>query len=231
MRQNLAILGAKLAVKPERIVFPKQVHGAAIEILDSIPRHAPTADALITSSPGIFPAVKTADCVPILLLDPVQKVAAAVHAGWKGTVLRIARKAVNLMCEEFGTEPSDIIASLGPGIGQCCYEVDEVVLKPFQQAFPDADRFVVSAEKLKREPSWNEIRQRPLPTRSGKSDSMTYHLDLVAANRSELCCVGVLANNVYSTDLCTACHPELFFSYRRDSGRTGRQLGLVGFRA
>jgi YfiH family protein len=170
------------------------------------------ADAVLTPATGLFPAVKTADCLPILLLDPVQRIAGAIHAGWRGTVLRIVKKVLDIMNRDFGSEPRDLIATLGPAIGPCCYEVDDTVLAPFRQAVPKPDRFI--SVHVSRN---SGFRQTP-------------HLDLTAANRWELISAGVLESNLHTVDLCTCCGRELLFSHRRDGFRSGRHLALVGFR-
>jgi len=208
---NLAVLGCRIAIDPERIVTCRQMHGDHIHVTEAVPESPPQADAIVTSRPNIFPAIKTADCVPILILDPIRKIAAAVHAGWRGTVLRISRKTVELMQNRFGSDPSVLVVGMGPGIGPCCYEVDDAVLSPFRKSFPDAERFICTHK-------------------SGHRSIISYHLDLAAANRFELAELGVPERNIYATDLCTACHKDLFFSHRRDGAKSGRHIAVVGFR-
>ena len=211
VRQNLAILAQRIGIDPEKIVTCRQVHGDRIHVVESAPGEILQADAIVTPRADIFPAIKTADCLPILILDPVQKIAAAVHAGWRGTVLRITRKTVQVMGSMFGSDPSKLVIGIGPGIGPCCYEVDDAVLKPFRKDFPDPERFI-SLHNFDR------------------NSKKSYHLDLLRANRSELIAMGVPEQNIHSADLCTACHPSLFFSHRRDGVKSGRHIALVGFR-
>ncbi len=116
-------------------------------ILDAVPKVCPQVDAMITAVPGVYPAIKTADCVPILLVDRVRRVSAAVHAGWRGTVKRITRKVVLLMKDRFKSRAQDIVAAVGPAIRGCCYEVDDTVLVPFCQSLPDGERFIVNRPK------------------------------------------------------------------------------------
>ncbi|MBI4963525.1 MAG: peptidoglycan editing factor PgeF [Desulfomonile tiedjei] len=211
VRSNFAILGKHIGIDPQRIVTCRQVHGDHIQMVDA-PLDMPSqADAIVTATPDIFPAVKTADCVPILILDPVRKIAAAVHAGWRGTILRITRKTLEFMGATFHSDPSQLLVGIGPGIGPCCYEVDDAVLKPFRKSFPDAERFI------------SEHNSSPRSTTS-------YHLDLSAANRFELTEMGVPQKNIHVADLCTACHKDLFFSHRRDGANSGRHIAVVGFR-
>jgi YfiH family protein len=210
VRRNYTILAKCLGIEADRIVTCRQVHQDSVEIIDALPQVPPRADAIITSNPGIYPAIKTADCLPILLLDPVRRVAGAVHAGWRGTVLRITRKVVRMMKSRYGTNPTDLIAGLGPAIGPCCYEVGEVVLKPFRQCFPQAEQFIIRSQ-------------------SGDRSKESLRLDLLGANRFELIQEGVPLANIHSTELCTSCNSALFFSYRRDGVKSGRHLALTGF--
>src|SRR5208283_781359 len=121
---NYTLLAKRLGIEATQIAACRQMHEDTVEIIDTLPRIPPRADAIITTTPGIYPAIKTADCLPILLLDPVRQIAGAIHAGWRGTVLRISRKVVQMMKSRFGTNPADLVAGLGPAIGPCCYEVD-----------------------------------------------------------------------------------------------------------
>ena len=137
-----------------RAAAPRQIHSDIVHAIHSANRSpagtespgttsslseaAPQGDALITSEPGVLLVVQTADCVPILLADPSRRAIAAIHSGWRGTVCRIAAKALGRMQMEFGTKPEDVIAALGPGIGQSCYEVGTEVAAEFQGQFPNA---------------------------------------------------------------------------------------------
>jgi len=214
VRNNFVILGENLGINPERIATCKQVHGDRIKILDSIDAPPPVADALISVRPDIFPAVKTADCVPILLLDPPNQISAAIHAGWRSTVLHITRKVLQVLMTEFGTNPKDVLAALGPGIGPCCYEVDEVVIDPIRKHFSNADEYIFIQESGR-----------------GKSTAVKFYwLDLAGINYSELISSGVPPENIINTGLCTCCNPNLFFSYRRDGAKSGRHIAIAGFR-
>ena len=210
VRLNHALLAERVGIDVDGIASCRQVHGDDVEIVDTVYEVPPQADAIVTAVPGIYPAIKTADCLPILLLDPVNRVAAAIHAGWRGTVLRISRKVLRMMKSNFGTNPADLLAGLGPAIGPCCYEVDEVVLEPFKQNVPQAEDFIVKVE-------------------SKGIDSPSLRLDLVGANRFELIQEGVSSQNIHSANLCTSCNPNLFFSYRRDGAYSGRHIALTGF--
>ena len=213
--ENLEKLGAGLGIDARHIVTCRQIHGDEIAVLDALPDSTANADAVITEKPGIFPAIKTADCLPILILEPRKEIAAAVHAGWRGTVLRITRKVVVTLKKRFGCEASDMIVALGPCIGVCCYEVDDKVLTPLRKAIPQADRFIGRNRRDR------AVKDEP---------DVSYRLDLTAVNRYELIAEGIPEENILELGLCTSCNPDLFFSYRRDGARSGRHISLTGFR-
>jgi purine-nucleoside/S-methyl-5'-thioadenosine phosphorylase / adenosine deaminase len=146
--------------------------------------------------------VETADCIPVLLFDPAKPAVGAVHAGWRSTVKKIVQKAINRMSEEYGSEPSRMIAAIGPAIGPECYEVDEPVMGPVREAFS----------------FWEEV--------TAPRGSDRWSLDLVKANRMELMQIGLLDKNIHSVGMCTACRKDLFYSYRAE-GRTGRMLSVI----
>ena len=225
VQRNLVILGERLGIDPGRIVTPRQVHGDQVVIMDDIPNHPPEADAIISTSPTIFPSVKTADCVPILLIDPVGAISAAVHVGWRGAVLRIARKVLRLMSYEFKSNPGELIAAVGPAIGKCCYEVDEKVLKPLRKNIPDAEQFIHVPVGPASLPANDPGNQPRVPTNPEGA-----FLDLSGVARFELISGGIPESNIHSVDLCTSCRPDLFFSHRRDRGRTGRHIAVTGLK-
>lgn len=212
VQRNFQTLGASLHLDPGRIVRCRQVHSDRVIIVESPPSVQPEADAVLTPVAGLYAAVKTADCLPLLIVDPVQKVAGAVHAGWRGTVLRIVTKALDAMIKSFRSNPGDLIVAVGPAIGPCCYEVDDAVLGPFREAIPDAERFIT------------------VHSSRNPGAGQTPHLDLTAVHQWELLEAGVAAENIHLSGLCTCCNPELFFSHRRDGFRSGRHLALAGFR-
>ena len=225
VQQNLRIFAERLGIDPHRIVTPRQVHGDEVVIIDAAPDHPPEADAIITAAPGIYPAVKTADCAPILVIDPVRRISSAVHVGWRGAVLRIARKALRLLESRFKSNPEDLIAGLGPAIGSCCYEVDKKVLKPFRENIPDAERFIHLPVGLASLPATDSEQL----TRSANSEKA--FLDLLGVAHFELISGGISERNIYGLDLCTSCRQDLSFSHRRDKGRTGRHIAVAGFKS
>lgn len=189
-----------------------QVHGRDVLVVRSAedPRsEGERCDALATDLKGVLLGVKTADCVPVLLGDPRTGACAAVHAGWRGTLAGIVGHALARMREEFGTDPGDVCAAVGPAALGCCYEVGGDVVAAFRENFADAGALFT-------------------PTREGHA-----LVDLHEANRRQLVGSGVAPERVHLLPLCTICRPDLFFSYRRDRklyGRTGRLLSVVGRR-
>ena len=191
----------------------------------------PKGDALFTREPGALLVVQTADCVPILLADTKRRAVAAIHSGWRGTVRRIAQKTIGRMQMEFGTKPADIVAAIGPAIGQCCYEVGADVAKEFDAKFANAREWfdgpydaLASGEN---DPNWLPwLTMRPP---GHPPPPPTALLDLIAANRAILQAAGIPAENVSSSGLCTASRTDLFFSYRREK-TTGRMMAAIGIR-
>lgn len=189
----------------ERVVTVNQVHGDTVAFIDDGNyRSVRTvqADAMITTAPGIAIGVETADCVPVLLFDPLKPAVAAVHAGWRSTVKKIVQKTVQRMQDEFGSDPSGMIAAIGPAIGPECYEVDEPVMGPIRDAFP----------------FWKDVSSERGPGKWG--------LDLVKANKRELMQAGLVEKNIHALGLCTSCRKDLFYSFRAE-GRTGRMLSVI----
>ncbi len=189
-----------------------QVHGSDVRVVRNISDahvESERCDALTTREPGVLLGVKTADCVPVLLGDAGTGACAAVHAGWRGTLAEIVKRALAAMREEFGTDARDVRAAIGPAALSCCYEVGPDVVEAFRSKFSNADSLFT-------------------PTREGHA-----LVDLHRANREQLVESGVAAERIQALPLCTICRPELFFSYRRDRklyGRTGRLLSVVGLR-
>lgn len=159
-------------------------------------------DALITNSPNLPLMLFFADCVPVLIADPVCKAIGLSHAGWKGTVAKIAQKTVLKMQAEFGTNPADCRVGIGPSIGSCCYEVDEPVVTKLIQNFSNWQQLVKPLNKAR------------------------WQLDLWETNKVQLLEVGVKNSNIIISGMCTSCNTDLFFSHRAEQGQTGR-LGAI----
>ena len=197
-----------------RVVRAKQVHGDGVLRVDAeligragfphfLVDEPAEFDALITNLPGLALVVSTADCLPILIHDPVRRAVAAVHAGWRGTAKRIVVQALAAMREAYGTDPADCRAAIGPGIRRCCFEVDAAVTETMAGALPNWERHATA-------------------NRAGH-----WLLDLAGINRSLLEAAGLRPDRIEDVDLCTSCRNDLFFSHRAEKGRTGRMMNFI----
>lgn len=189
-----------------QFVFPRQTHSDRIVVVTSenFTNTIDDTDALITNETGIFICVQTADCVPILLFDPVKKVVAAIHAGWKGTISKIAKKTVQQMTEKFGCNPADIVAGIGPSIHIHAYEVGPEVVEAVEASFSNSPALL--------KPSMNEGRA---------------YFDLWEANQTVLLESGIQEENIELMGLCSFEQADLFYSARRDGTDTGRMVSGI----
>ena len=212
VRANQEILARALDLDAALLTRQRQVHGAGVAVIRRPADLPPDGflgdyDALVTAVPGVALVVRVADCVPVLLYDPVRRATGAVHAGWRGTVAGAVREAVRALTEAFGTRPADLLAGVGPAIGPCCYEIDTPVMDAVRRAFGEG-----AADLL-----------RPV-------DAGHARLDLWEANRRLLLAAGVPAERIQVAHLCTACRTDLFFSHRREGPATGRFAGVIALR-
>lgn len=212
------------------LVQMHQVHSPIIHrVSNASDPHPAAGDGLITNAPGVLIAVKTADCIPVIVVDPVRRVVGAFHAGWRGTAQRIVEKGIGEMRRQFGSDPNDILLAIGPGIGGCCYQVGDEVLEQFRSQFAYADELVeevFDSHSLhtkypllflnQRAPGHGELPKVP-------------HLDLVKANTRQAVDAGVPAKNIDALNLCTACRTDIFFSHRKEHV-TGRMMAAVGIK-
>lgn len=232
VEKNRELFFGSIGAGKMEFVGLKQIHSPIIHSVDDVPRHPLQGDAVITQARGLLLTVQTADCIPILIADPKNRAVAAIHSGWRGTVRRIAGKTVGRMRMLFGTEPSDLIAAIGPGIARCCYEVGPEVVKEFESQFQQArDWFEGPFDALASGEDPNPLPWLTMRPPGHPPDSPTVMLDLHAANRAILIEAGLDAKNITVSDLCTSCRPDLFFSYRREQkfGReTGRMMAAIG---
>jgi YfiH family protein len=213
------------------LVTLRQVHSDLIHVLDSAPEQSLRGDAVVTPAPGLLLAVQTADCVPLLLADTRRRIIAAVHAGWRGTLRRIAAKTVGRMRMTFGTNPRDIVAALGPAIGRSCYEVGPEVAQAYAAQFaPAREWFDGPFDRLATGEEPNPLKWLTMVPPGHDPPPLRVQLDLIAANRWQLIDAGVPEVKILSSDLCTACRTDLLFSYRRQGGRTGRLLSVIGIK-
>jgi len=222
---------AAIGARKMPLVTLRQFHSDAIHLAVAPCAETPGADALITNTPGLLLGVQTADCVPILLADTKRRVVAAIHAGWRGTLARIVVKTLGRMRMEFGTRASDVVAAIGPAIGQSCYEVGAEVAQAFANQFqPAADWFEGPFAQLADgvDPLWLPWLTMMPPGHVPPPPRV--QLDLRAANRWQLIDAGVPEKHINVNDLCTACSADLLFSYRREGAKTGRMMAVIGIK-
>ena len=211
------------------LITLRQIHSDIIRRIDS-PSDPLAGDGLITDTPGILLAIQTADCLPIILADPKNRAVGVFHAGWRGTVKRILEKGVGEMQRCFGTRPRDLKASIGPGIGGCCYNVGPEVREHFESQFDYAEKLFRVVEET--DPVREKYPMLFLTARApGHSElPKKIYLDLVQANRQQLLSVGVPMKSIDASPFCTNCRTDLLFSYRAEKGTTGRMMAVAGVR-
>lgn len=210
------------------LVTLRQIHSSIIHLVERPSSEPLIGDGLVTNRPGQLLGVQAADCLPILIADPVHKAVGALHAGWRGTLARIVENGVGMMRMHFGSDPARLLAAIGPGIGRCCYAVGAEVLGQFQCQFTYAD------DLFHKVFTSDPVRERyPLLFMSARAPGHSdlgpeLHLDLAEANRKQLLRAGLKPENISVLSLCTACHRDLLFSYRAERGKTGRMMGAIG---
>jgi polyphenol oxidase len=205
--RNRGRFSQAVGIDPDDLITLRQVHGNQVSVLtqasDTMLVRGTPGDGLITNRPYLPLAVITADCFPVVLAVPGLPAVGILHAGRKGTAARLVPTAIALLCQAFNVSPAAVYAIIGPGIGGCCYEVDDASAKPFLTQFA-ADAAVY----------W--------PSRRGHM-----FLDLQQAIMLQLSTAGIPSAQVWSANLCTACHPHWFYSYRREGSRSGRMLNVA----
>lgn len=211
VHENYRRFCSALGVDLTRIVLSHQTHSTNILRVTAADagkglwaeRDYQDIDALITNIPGLPLAVFSADCGIILLYDPVHRAIGAVHAGWRGCAAGILEKTVSAMAEAFGSVPADLLAAIGPCIGQCCFETDSDVPEAMRSSLGcDAEPYL----------QWRDPK---------------FHVDLAGLNRQWLLRSGLLPQHIETCDLCTACHPELFWSHRKMGDARGAQTAMI----
>lgn len=210
--ENRRLISEILTYNSKELVAGKQIHSDQIRVVSAQDKGKGAldyesaiedTDALITNEPEILLTSYYADCTPILILDPVKQAIGLAHAGWKGTVLKIAQKTILKMKEVYQTNPGDVLVGIGPAIGQCCYQVDSRVVEPLKKNFKN----------------WQELIEEDGEDR--------WRLNMPLANQIQLEEIGIKPKNIIQSELCTCCNSELFFSYRRDQGKTGRMASMI----
>ena len=217
-RRRLVEAVSGSAATPLRTV--RQIHSCHSEVVplfaaegygaDTAAWDPPQADGILTRQAGILLGILTADCVPVLVADPRNRVVAAFHAGWRGTVQRVVELGIAHMAAEFGSDPDTLLAAIGPAIGPCCYTVGDEVRGRFAAEFPYAD--ALFAEEI------------------SASASAELRLDLAEANRRQLIAAGLENARISRAGACTSCHPGDYYSHRASSGHAGRMMSAIGVR-
>jgi len=218
VRENFRRLCDAVGFDVNNIVMTKQVHGVNIRAVESERKVAPEAagwglfpsspvevDGLMTNKPDITLATYYADCVPLLFFDPVRRVIANAHAGWRGCAQNMAGTAINAMTTRYNCDPVDILAGIGPSISAENFEVDEDVVASFKKTLPFSDVFIYNS----------------------KMEKNKFHVDLWGICRESLILAGLKSENVEIAGLCTHALPELFYSHRRDGLPRGNMVAMI----
>jgi purine-nucleoside/S-methyl-5'-thioadenosine phosphorylase / adenosine deaminase len=212
------------------LVTLRQIHSDLMHCISEPSDHPLAGDGLITRTPGILLAVLAADCLPIIVVDRRPRAVGVFHAGWRGTLKRIAEKGVGEMRWHFGSRPRELNAVIGPGIRNCCYQVGPDMKDKFEGQFSYAGTLFRETKEI------DEVRKKyPLLFLSARAPGHSelpkkIFLDLAEANRQQLIDAGIPARNIFDLNLCTSCRPDLFFSHRAENGKTGRMMAAVGIR-
>jgi len=208
--KNWEYLEAETGIEKDQIIIPKQIHSDRILLIESrnhfnkilSDRNPPEADAVILGCHDTAAAVVTADCVPVILISREKAVGAVIHSGWKGTISNIAGKTVKTMIQKNFLSPFKLVAVIGPSIGACCYEVGKDIFLKFKELFGMNETII-------------------------KQCNGRYFISLEDAVSLQLANEGIPSQNIEIMYMCTSCNKELFFSYRRDKGVTGRQASVL----
>ncbi len=204
--KNFEIFCRAIGSDSKNAVLSQQTHTANLRVVTSqdrgkglfCERDYTDIDGLVTNEKGLVLVTQYADCTPLAFYDPVKRVVATSHAGWRGTVQEIGLKTVELMVSRFGCDPKNILCGIGPNIGKCCYEVDDPVIKEI-----------------------NKLSYLDLASCYTKKESGRYMLDLREVNREILINSGILPENIDVADLCTCCNSDIFHSHRATAGKRG----------
>jgi polyphenol oxidase len=232
--RGLFVAAASVGKDVLGLVTLRQIHSSLIHKVSAKDVHENgkvavlKGDGLMTNEPGVLLGIQTADCIPVLVADRKNRAVAAFHAGWRGTVARIVENGVGRMRIEFGSRPEHLIASIGPGIGQCCYAVGEEVRDQFESQFlyaPELFHEIYDSDPVKEKYPMLFLTARA-PGHSELGPAM--HLDLVEANRRQLLAAGLKKTAISLSGQCTGCHTDRFFSHRAERGFTGRMMNVIG---
>ncbi len=228
--ENFRRVSGYLGCSPEDMVGADQTHTARVIRVSrkeggnavTCPSRIRNFDGMVTKDPGILLFITTADCVPVLLCDPLKGAVGAVHSGWKGTLGGIAGNAVRMMTEEFGSNPKDILASIGPSICVSCYEVTEDLYEAFSQSALYQDAYLLCNRP------WEDADPEKEEAIFYRKENGRFQLDLWQANRHVLLSAGLLPEHTAIGGLCTYEDPEHFFSHRKSGGKRGGLGAMIG---
>lgn len=209
-------------VDASRLVRARQVHGAAVLVAPPLPIDRPQADIVVVAGPGLAAAVQSADCVPLLLADRRTGAVAAAHAGWRGLAAGVPAESVSALIRLYGTDVSDLHVAIGPSIGACCYQVGPDVLQAFVARGFDPERLATYFRSVSPNAPGNPSCEASSGPRMDR-----WFLDTWRVAREGLEASGVPPDQIYVADLCTASHPRVFCSYRRDGVAAGRLAAAI----
>jgi polyphenol oxidase len=213
IEENYRRMAASIGFDVTKLVVSLQVHKTNIRVVDEkdygkglfVQRDYDEIDGLITNKPGITLVTKYADCVPLYLVDPVKKAIGLSHSGWRGTVLKIGKVTVEEMKKNFGSDPADLIAVIGPSICSNCYEISEEVAEEFRNSFSECEKHDILTSRG-----------------NGK-----YLCNLWSANREVFLEAGLSPNNIHVSEVCTSCNSDLLFSHRKTQGKRGNLAAFL----
>jgi YfiH family protein len=228
VEENKRRFQAALGGKDLTLVALHQIHSDVVRSFDGAPTKQCKGDASATNRAGLLLGVRTADCCPVLVVDPQNRVVAAIHAGWRGTLARIVTKTIGQMQMEFGSRPQDLLAAIGPTIGGCCYEVGTEVASAFAAKFANASEFF---DELRTGDEPNPLQWLNMMPPGHQPPPNKVLLDLKKANRAQLVEAGVREENIFVTKLCTSCNFDRLFSYRKEGAASGRLMAVIGIRS
>src|SRR5216684_3679781 len=225
--ENRRLFQCALNADDLTLVTLRQFHSDVVQVYDSVPAESCRGDASATIRPGLLLGVQTADCVPILLVDPKKRAVAAVHAGWRGTLQRIVTKAIGKMQMQFGSRLDGLLAAIGPSIGGCCYEVGTEVAVEFKSQFSNASDWF---DELRTGDEPNPLQWLNMSPPGHQPPPKNVLFDLRKANCAQLLAAGLRSQNIFVSDLCTACRRDLLFGYRKEGAKSGRLMSVVGIK-
>jgi polyphenol oxidase len=228
VEENKHRFQAAVGAADHTLISLHQIHSDVVRSFDSVRAKQCKGDASVTKQPGLLLGVRTADCAPVLVVDPKRCVVAAIHAGWRGTLARIVTKTIGQMQMEFACRPRDLLAAIGPTIGGCCYEVGTEVASAFAAKFANASDFF---DELRTGDEPNPLQWLNMMPPGHQPPPNKVLLDLKKANRAQLVEAGVREENIFVTELCTSCDVDRLFSYRKEGAASGRLMGVIGIRA